>query len=200
MQWLTKFRLGGKRLRKNESGATAIEFALVAGPFLGLLFAILEVALVYFAQFSLESAAEQAGRKTLRVGLAQSGQLNAAQFKGKVCSQLPDFMGCGEDLIIDVRSYDTFGEAVADLPDLFDESGNRNGNASKFCPGGENDVVIATIFYKWKLFMSLPGLGDFTGKTGLGLGNMPDGSRLIVASFALKNEPNIANPPALPGC
>ncbi len=178
--------------RKDESGATAIEFAMVIGPFLGLLFAILEVALVYFAQFSLENANETAAR-LIRTGAAQNGTatsnpLSKSQFKQKVCAKLPAFMTCDNNLIVDIRSFPTFSAAAADLPDLFNPDGSR-GAAEKYCPGGPSDMVVATIYYDWKLFIGMPGLGDFTGKLGLGLGNMPDGSRLIITGFATRNEP-----------
>jgi len=38
-----------KCFRKDTSGATAVEFAMVAGPFFVLLLALIEVALVFFS-------------------------------------------------------------------------------------------------------------------------------------------------------
>ena len=65
------------RIGRNTDGFTAVEFAMVIGPFLALLFAIMEVALVYFATFSLENATEQASR-LIRTGQAQG--FSAADF------------------------------------------------------------------------------------------------------------------------
>jgi Flp pilus assembly protein TadG len=188
MRWIAGLRRRARALRKDRSGSTAIEFAMVIGPFLGLLFAILEVALVYFAQFAMESGNETATR-VLRTGAAQNGNLSKAQFKTRVCQKLPAFMTCDDDLTVDVRSYATFAEAAANMPDLFDGDGARNNVPSKYCPGGANAIVLVTLYYKWKLIMGMPGLGDFTGKMGLSLGNTPDGSRLIITGFAMKNEP-----------
>ena len=178
----------GRRLKTDEAGATAIEFGMVIGPFLGILFAIMEVALVYFAQFSMENACETASR-LIRTGTAQKGNMSAGAFKQKVCDKLPVFMACNSDLVVDVRSHPTFSEAAADLPNPFDAQGGLSQSFDKFVMGGPSQVVIVTLYYDWKLFISLPGLGDFTGKLGLGLGNMPDGSRLMSASFAFKTEP-----------
>jgi Flp pilus assembly protein TadG len=197
MGWISRLRRGARFWRKDKSGSTAIEFGMVIGPFMGLLFAIIEVALVYFAQFAMESGNEKASR-ILRTGEAQNGNMTAAQFKARVCSKLPAFMDCNANLIVDVRSYtdtlvpprsDAFAKAAADMPDLFDADGVRTGNADKFCPGGANAVVLVTLYYKWNLIMGMPGLGDFTGKMGLSLGNMPDGSRMIITGFVMKNEP-----------
>ena len=46
-----------RRLARQEDGTAAIEFGLVALPFLALVFAIIETALVFFASQTLETAA-----------------------------------------------------------------------------------------------------------------------------------------------
>ena len=58
-------RLAGKlgsRMRRDQSGATAIEFAMVVGPFLALVFAIMEISLVYFVEFSIDNGVHKAAR------------------------------------------------------------------------------------------------------------------------------------------
>ena len=59
-----------RRFTRHQKGAAAVEFALVATPFLALLFAIIESALVFFAGQMLESAASDAGRMIM-TGQAQ---------------------------------------------------------------------------------------------------------------------------------
>src|SRR6185437_3168694 len=51
-----------KRFARNQDASAAIEFGFVALPFLALLFAILETALVFFANQTLEAAVANAGR------------------------------------------------------------------------------------------------------------------------------------------
>ncbi|HET8612137.1 MAG TPA: TadE/TadG family type IV pilus assembly protein, partial [Sphingomonas sp.] len=46
------------RLRGDSRGASIVEFAIVAAPFLALLIAIVETSLVFFAQQGLETTAE----------------------------------------------------------------------------------------------------------------------------------------------
>ena len=51
-----------RRWRGDESGSAAIEFAIVAMPFVLLLFGLMSVCLYYFADFSTENATWQAAR------------------------------------------------------------------------------------------------------------------------------------------
>lgn len=51
-----------RRLCRNEKGATAVEFAIVAGAFFMLMFAIIEYGLIMFSRVIIESAIQQAGR------------------------------------------------------------------------------------------------------------------------------------------
>jgi TadE-like protein len=199
MRWISKLRRGARLLRKNKSGSSAIEFAMVIGPFMGLVFAIIEVALTYFAQIGLELGNTEAMRR-ITTGSAQNGNMSQAQYKALVCSKLFSFMKCDENLIIDVRSYPTFSEALANMPDLFDEGGGRTMAKEKYCTGGPSQVVIGTLYYKWTFIMGMPGLGDFTGKMGISLANSPDGSRLMIAGFARKNEPFSMTGAPPPGC
>ena len=71
-----------------QDAAAAVEFALVAAPFLALLFAILETALVFFAGQSLEAAVTDAAR-LIMTGQAQNCRLHANDFKTAVCNRSP---------------------------------------------------------------------------------------------------------------
>ena len=187
MRFLGGILRQGGRLSRANSGSTAIEFAMVIGPFLGLLFAIIEVALVYFAEFSLDSGVHKAARM-IRLGNAQRSNYGANQFKQVICADIPAFMGCESNVMVDVRSFNTFAEAAANMPNPLSPAGTINPNFAQFTMGGPAQVVVVSLFYDWHLFATLPGLGDFTGKLGMGLGNMPDGSRLISAMTAFRTE------------
>ena len=58
-----------RRFRRDPSGASAVEFALIAFPLILLLLAALEVGIVYFANFALENATSQ-GARLIRTGQA----------------------------------------------------------------------------------------------------------------------------------
>jgi len=63
--------LNARRFAQREEGSAAVEFALVVVPFLALMFAIIQTALVFFAQQTLESVAANAARQIL-TGQAQA--------------------------------------------------------------------------------------------------------------------------------
>jgi Flp pilus assembly protein TadG len=179
-----RFRL----LHKNQDGFTAVEFALVIGPFLAILFAIMEVALVYFATFSLENATEQAAR-LIRTGQAQG--FSANDFKDSVCDRVPAFMDCDSDLVVDVRTFPTLNDAANGAPDSVDDDGNLIEGFEQFDTGDGGSIVLVNVYYHWKLFAALPDIGRLLtgGQSSIGLGNLADGSRLITSATVFKNEP-----------
>ena len=84
-----KFACGAQRLRaaelvrrfvRQQDGAAAVEFALVAAPFLALIFAILETALVFFAGQALETAVANSSR-LIMTGQAQNPEFLANGFQ-----------------------------------------------------------------------------------------------------------------------
>src|SRR6266511_3111516 len=76
-----------RRLARREDGAATVEFALVAAPFLALLFAIIETAVVFFAGQTLE-AAVAASSRLIMTGQAQTSGYTQAQFKNAVCASV----------------------------------------------------------------------------------------------------------------
>jgi Flp pilus assembly protein TadG len=74
------------RFRKKEDGAAAVEFALVALPFFGLIFAVIELAIFFFASRFLEDGLFNASRKVLTQRLDSATICSA--FKTEVEAQL----------------------------------------------------------------------------------------------------------------
>src|SRR5580704_1953905 len=73
------------RFARQQDGAAAVEFALIAVPFIALTFAILETALVFFAGQTLETAASEAGRLVMT---GQAASFSQSDFKTQVCAIL----------------------------------------------------------------------------------------------------------------
>jgi Flp pilus assembly protein TadG len=82
-----------RRFLRQEEGAAAVEFALVATPFLALAFAILEMALVFFAGQTLESATADSTR-LIMTGQAQLAGYDETQFKTAVCDRVAGMFDC----------------------------------------------------------------------------------------------------------
>lgn len=160
----------------DRSGASTLEFALVAVPFLLLIFAVIEVGLVYFANFTLENVVSR-GARLIRTGQVQTQQFSADQFKTQVCKSLGAPLSCA-DLKLDVRKFTDFSSA--ELTNPVDGRGNLKSNFS-YEPGLGGDIVVVRAFYEWTLAAKLP--------KEVGLSNMANGNRLLVATAAFRNEP-----------
>ena len=165
-----------RRFRRNRQGSAAIEFALVAPIFFGLLFAIIEMALVFFASQVLETVTQDSARMIL-TGQAQNASYTQAQFKNLVCSKLTVMFDCVNGISIDVQSYTAF--ANANIVDPIDSSKNFVA-PNNYLPGGPGDVVVVRVFYQWPIFV-----------TGLGfnLADLSGSKRLLTATAAFQNEP-----------
>ena len=172
------------RLRRNEDGNTAIEMAMVIVPFLAFVIALVEIALVYGSTVSLEHAVEKVAR-TIRVGSAVT---NIDDFRNAVCDEVVILSNCQTKLIIDVRSFDSFSDLSG--ADVLSEASETGGDlkeqddfTASFDTGEGESIILVSAYYKRKLIMSLP------ASMGLGLGNQSDGSRVISAVAAFRNEP-----------
>ncbi len=161
--------------RKAESGATAVEFAMVALPFFMLLLAIIEIGLLFFATQVLETGVESAAR-LIRTGQAQG--FSEAQFKTEVCNRISSMFDCNK-LYIDVRPYAQF--AGVDLSKPIDpDTQNLETAGFTFNSGIGGDIVVVRAFYEWPMVASF--LGD-------NLGDLANGNRLLASTAAFRNEP-----------
>lgn len=164
------------RFGADRSGASALEFALLAGPFLLLLVAVAEVAIVYFANFALDNAVAQ-GARLVRTGQAQTQKFDAAAFKTEVCKYISAPISCS-GLKLDVSHFASFGGVQLTNP--LDASGNLK-SSFNYDPGVGSDIVVVRAFYEWTLTAKLP--------QAISLSNMNNGDRLLVATAAFRNEP-----------
>ncbi len=168
-----------RHFARAEEAAAAVEFALVAAPFLALIFAIMETALVFFAGQSLEAVATEAGRMVM-TGQAQSaGYSTAADFKTNVvCPALGSnsLFDCSK-VDVDVKTYTNFA-SINSAPPVKD--GQLNTTNMCYAPGGAGAIVVVRLYYQWPIYLSL--LND-------SLSNLSGGKRLLVATTVFRNEP-----------
>ena len=160
----------------DRGGATAVEFALVAPPFLLLLFAIMEIGMVLVASSTLEDSVYDAGR-IIRTGSLQMSGNGIEVFEPLVCGGLYGLIAC-DDLVIDVRQFDTFGGVV--LPDVFNEDGEVDEESLEFLPGGPEDIVVVRVYGVWHALT--PGLKYIFGDASTG------GLKMTTATV-FRNEP-----------
>jgi len=166
-----------RRFRAARGGNAAIQFALVGPLFFCLLFAIIEVALIFFAGQYLETATQDSARLIL-TGQAQTANYTQTQFKNDLCSRIVALFDCQNGVYIDVKSYSSFTGIT--LSDPIDANNNFTSAGLSYSAGSAGDIVVVRVFYQWPLFV-----------TGLGfnLSNLSGGKRLLTATAAFRNEP-----------
>jgi len=166
-----------RRFAWRQDGSAAVEFALVAAPFLALTFAILETALVFFASQTLEAAASEAGR-LIMTGQAQTGGYSQNDFKNQVCNFLAGgLFDCANGVYVNVQTYNNFASANVASPIV---NGQFNTANLAYNPGQQGNIVVVSLYYQWPIYVTL--FGD-------NLSNLSSGSRLLVATSVFRNEP-----------
>lgn len=180
MFWRRDKQRGGllRRFKKNNKGVTAIEFAMVGGPFMYLMGCIFETGLMLFSEYVIENGVAQASRM-IRTGQVQTEGMSAAQFKDEVCGRLASFLDCENNLHVDVRNFEAFADVSLPDPMDGDELSDDVTSDASFAPGEAMEVVVVRVYYEWELFM--PG---FTY-----LANVAGGKRLLTSGAAFRNEP-----------
>jgi len=165
-----------RRFIRHQDGASAVEFGLVAAPFLALVFAIMETAIVFFAGQALETAAADSAR-LIMTGQAQNAGYNQAAFKTAVCNKIYGLFNCNAGLYVDVKNYASFSSANVLKPIT---NNNFDTSAFGYSPGGPGEIVVVRLMYQWPVYVSL---------LGLNLADTSGGKRLLMATYAFRNEP-----------
>ena len=165
-----------RRFARQQDGSTAVEFGLVAAPFLALVFAIIETAIVFFSGQALETAVADSAR-LIMTGQAQTQGLSQSAFKDAVCAKIFGLFDCQNGVYVDVKTFASFGNVTMQSP--IDAGGNFV-NDFTYNPGGPGDIVVVRLFYQWPVYVAL---------LGFDLQNMAGGKRLLIATAAFRNEP-----------
>lgn len=164
-----------RRFVRQEKGSTAVEFALIALPFLALMFAILETALVFFLGQTLESATSDSAR-LIMTGQAQLAGYDETKFKEAVCDRVAALFDCDGKIYVNVKKYSSFSSVSTASPI---KDGKLDTDAMGYDPGEPGDIVVVSLYYEWPIAVSL--LGNDLANLG--------GSRLLVATSVFRNEP-----------
>jgi Flp pilus assembly protein TadG len=166
------------RFRQARGGSTAVEFAMLALPFLGLLFGIIELGMIYVVDTTLENATVDAARQIRTCQLQQTTGVTAASFRTLVCNEMT-WMGssCAANLQVDVRTFSTF--ASTDIPNPVSNGQFQTGSLM-FQMGSAGDIVLVRTYYPWTLITPL-----LDGAVQ----DLSNGAKLISATTTFRNEP-----------
>ncbi len=172
---LQKFRARLCRLARADDGIAAVEFALVAVPFLAVILAALQVLSIFLAQQILETVADAVSRQIL-TGNAQHQGLNQAQFQTMVCGEIPALLKCG-GIMSDVEVASAFASANVSQPTLTYNSNGSVSNIWQYSLGTQGQIVVMRLLYQWPVFNFVLPLSDNT-----------NGTHLLMATRVFRNE------------
>lgn len=176
-----------KSYKKAKEGATAIEFALLAIPFFALLFAILELSIIFLLSSTLSHAVSESGRQIRTGNFQNCGQ---AAFKASVCSQMNIIGICEDNLRIDLVSQPTFSTITLPDPPEPPEPDPNDGTIPDITNGvyvetGAGAPVVVRALYYHRLILP----AQLTR-----LETIPNSNtRIVSVTTAFQNEPFPAN-------
>jgi Flp pilus assembly protein TadG len=135
-----------KRFRRNDDGGAAVEFALVAMPFIGLTIAVIELGIFFFASRYFEDGVFNASRQVMTQRLPAATICSA--FKTEIANNFPSWIN-PNNIVLTVKS----GTSFSGTPTTVDLA---NGSCSFGTPG-QVITVTATYPYPFVGFRAMTG-------------------------------------------
>ncbi len=167
-----------QRLKRDERGTTAVEFALIALPFLLTLLAVFEFGSEFVFQTALDEATTDSSRQIRTGALQSTGTGSPSSMAAAICSNLKfASSGCTGKLSVDVRVFQSL--SAVSTPNPF-SSGALDPAQLSFQLGGPGNIVLVTTYYQWTVFV--PGLSQF-------MTPLNNGQIVIKSTVAFRNEP-----------
>lgn len=146
-----------RRLRREEDGASSVEFAILVVPFLVMLMGAMDAGLTYFGGRMLDAGTDAFARqiKTGQILAGNftnpNGSLNKAALQQAVCSGSTMAIFDCSTMVVDVREVADWNTDTAPR----DASGNIDGNHAGFTPGGRMTLNIIFVSTKWPRVFNL---------------------------------------------
>jgi Flp pilus assembly protein TadG len=155
------------RFRKDRDGAAAIEFALLAIPFLMLVFATFETFIAFAGEQLMSNAVGTMARK-IRTGEITFGQgkptdVTEAEFRAEFCAEIAILNMCSSTeantpakLYLDVRQFSTFADMPKDIPKVSTAAySDLDTSQFAFSPGGPDTKNMVRAYYRWQVMTDL---------------------------------------------
>lgn len=177
------------RFARCSRGSTAVEFAIVLGPFLVFVFGIFALGLHYLATNSLERAVFSASR-LIRTGQAQKAEMPVSEFKDIVCTEAAPYIDCNH-LRIHVQNAATWDQInptacinngqLAQSGNDADKIGDRSGQQGR--------IVLVTACYEWMMAQNIPYFMKDEEGNWRTTPELSSGAMLMQASTVFRTEP-----------
>lgn len=161
--WLRPF----VRLRRDREGAAALEFAILAVPFMLLMFATFETFFAFAGEQLMANAVDTMARK-IRTGEITFGQgkttdVTEAEFRQLFCAEISILSMCSQTeanspskLYLDVRQFASFADMPREVPKVSTaEFADLDTSGFAFSPGGANSKNVLRAYYRWQIMTDL---------------------------------------------
>jgi Flp pilus assembly protein TadG len=169
-----------RAFRRAREGIAALEFAIVAMPFFLLTIGLAEIAMIGFAQTSLDFAVSETARQ-IRTGEAQMGGVNEDQIEQRLCDEVNNFvvLSCDGNLFLDVSTFASFVDADNGNQEPI-EGGEFEDTGFGYDPGAPSSIVVVRAYYRWEIMTPLfePIFENVSG-----------GERILISTMMFRNEP-----------
>jgi Flp pilus assembly protein TadG len=170
----------------NQRGATAVEFAFVAGPFLAMMFALIEIMMIFFVQTTLEAAVAEEARR-IRTGQVQQAAEPRATFKAAICSRMYGLGDCTNRLFVTVQSFNVAPTGGGAQPWADGTLTPGSADDEPYQASTPGQLVLVRSYYVWPLMT--PGLDMLSATSNFSSATLGAKNRILVASAAFRNEP-----------
>lgn len=192
----SKRNLSFRKIRKSESGSTAIEFGILAIPFFMIIFATIETLLAFAGNQLLQNAVDVMSRKlrtgeiTFNMGRPAT-DLNESEFRTAFCNEISIMLSCDqlasgdEKLLVDLQTVTNYASIDTAIPVVSNATFSQlDTTGFGYNPGGSGSINVLRVYYKWGIFLDLirPYITNVRPE---------DGSTsyfLMIATTAFKNE------------
>lgn len=176
------------RLFANKDGTAAIEFAIVAPVFLGIMFSLFEIGWYFYANSIVDASVSDAAR-LIETGQIQKSTGTDAQKKqamfNAVCNVMKEFGDCSTRLTVDVQTYPDFASlAAANDPATCADAPQSQRDAIPFSPGTELEIVRVRICFIYTTIN--PAIGVNVSEPGTN-------KRRLISQAVFRSEPFISN-------
>jgi Flp pilus assembly protein TadG len=161
-----------RKLAKDERGVYSIEFALIIIPLFAMVFAIIELGIIFLTNNMLDVGASKAAR-LVRTGNAPTSTVFMKAITDNSAGLIKASKLTAE--VINFKDLNDFDSKYKKSPAL-----NPDGSTpSSFNAGGSEEIMLVRVYYSYEPFIT----GIIPSSTSA------NGSRILMTSFVFRNEP-----------
>jgi Flp pilus assembly protein TadG len=155
------------RFCRDREGAAALEFAILAVPFMLMIFATFETFFAFTGEQLMANAVETMARKIrtgeITFGQGKSTDVTEAEFRQLFCNEISILRMCSateatnpDKLYLDVRSFSSFSDMPREVPKVSTaDYADLDTSDFAFTPGGANSKNSFRAYYRWQIMTDL---------------------------------------------